>query len=286
MEKFECDSSSKGAKIDKIYFHCDLCNKSFLTKQLQKHYRKGHNWENVHTCFKCNKYFQCFDDLTSHLKDFHKVEELFPCFFCEKQFTCKTYLKQHYSNSTTHWNKIQKLIEYKCSLCDQCFMTNRELTSHLSLHSKRKDATLEMPSEDNHDIELDQVTPKAKKQRLESLIPVQSENGNYKIPAIVNEEQDLLSKTNDPNFKCPQCDWKSTIFSEIQAHVKIHFASLNSHIEMIEKENAQLLRNKEKNVDEPHESLGKMKEDFTFEHENQEIKIEIKEELTGLEYSI
>ena len=89
MEKFECDSSSKGAKIDKIYFHCDLCNKSFLTKQLQKHYRKGHNWENVHTCFKCNKYFQCFDDLTSHLKDFHKVEELFPCFFVKNNLRPK-----------------------------------------------------------------------------------------------------------------------------------------------------------------------------------------------------
>ena len=203
-------------------------------------------------------------------------------FFCEKQFTSKVYLKQHYSNSTTHWNKIQKLIEYKCSLCDQCFMTNRDLNSHLSLHSKRKDAKI--PSEDNHDIEMDQVNPKSKKQKLESLIPVQSENGkietievNDKYPAIVNEEQNLLNKTNDPIFKCPQCDWKSTIFSKIQAHVKIHFASLNSHIEKIEKENAQVLRNK---------SLGKMKEDFTFEHENQEVKIEIKEELTGFEYNV
>ena len=29
-----------------------------------------------------------------------------------------------------------------------------------------------------------------------------------------------------------------------------------------------------------------MKEDFTFEHENQEVKIEIKEELTEFEYNV
>ena len=102
MEKFECDSSSKGAKIDKTNSHCDLCNKSFLTADLQRHYQKGHNWENVHTCFKCKKYFQFFDDLTSHLKDFHKVEDLFQCFVCEKHFTCKEGLEQHYSASSTH----------------------------------------------------------------------------------------------------------------------------------------------------------------------------------------
>ena len=179
MEKFECDSNSKGVKIDNANFHCDLCDKSFLLKHNRRHYRGVHNWKNMHTCVKCNKFFELFNDLTTHLKDFHKDEKFFKCCDCEKYFTLKQNLNKHYR--LKHMTKTQ---------------------------NKKKAGTSE----------------------------------------ILDNSRKQMKPVISGFVQCPQCDWKSTIYSEIQAHFEIHL-------------------------------LNKTKDMYCFEYERQtEMKKEVKEE--------
>ena len=187
MEKFECDSSSKGAKIDNVTFHCDLCDKTFHMHNTQRHYKRVHNWETMHTCVRCYKYFQSFNDLTRHIKDSHKVEDLFSCYDCETHYTLKKNLLKHYRTSDSCKSKLKNMNKTQ---------------------NERKAATLKEPFEDNHDTELDQskdqVTPKAKKQRLES------ERTNIETIEV---------NTNDQHFQCHICH-QSMLKSHLQSHFR------------------------------------------------------------------
>ena len=51
------------------------------------------------------------------------------------------------------------------------------------------------------------------------------------------EKASNLNSIIDQFFKCPLCDWKSTIYSDIEDHFRKHFATFDSKIKAIRKEN-------------------------------------------------
>ncbi|XKL64657.1 hypothetical protein PGB90_004743 [Kerria lacca] len=169
--KFTCDLCGKQAKtqhqlnthIKNIHlnirnYKCDICDKSFYTKQACEEHRRIHTGERPFSCEICGKTFVAGNALISH-KRFHNDFYPHSCHMCPKKFKVRRSLINHIRthtgerpfkcdlctktfNNSSQYSYHKKVTHsearpFTCSLCGNCFKANKFLSRHMELHAVR-----------------------------------------------------------------------------------------------------------------------------------------------------
>ena len=108
-------------------FKCNICCKSFASKQSVTTHSYQHNIEKPFKCNICSKSFCEKYPLITHLR-IHNNEKPFKCSICDKSFSQKSILTKH-----LHIHGNEKL--FKCNICCKSFSQKYHLTRHLSIHT-------------------------------------------------------------------------------------------------------------------------------------------------------
>lgn len=138
-------------------FNCDICGKSFSTKQiLQRHRIALHDHNKDFKCDQCNMWFSSSNnhELIKHTNEVHNGFKKFICDFegCNKEFSRRDALKRHRQTHETHKAKIVMqqtfskqtgvvngvtpagLPNYSCFDCGLNFRYQTSLILHLKNH--------------------------------------------------------------------------------------------------------------------------------------------------------
>jgi C2H2-type zinc finger/Zinc-finger of C2H2 type len=108
-------------------YKCDVCNRSYATKNdFETHYKR--HTGNIFTCDFCSKHCTVKDYLLSHLRAIH-LPKVLPCTDCKttKYFSCKEELKKHYNR---HKKLTTVNYKYKCNICEMRYPRLKEYTKH------------------------------------------------------------------------------------------------------------------------------------------------------------
>ena len=116
---------------DEGQYGCDLCNKTFLSKNGLVQHKIWHAGEKPYSCNVCDKKFTQKSNLTKHRR-VHTGEKLFTCDICYKAFSTKFSLNSH------------KLIHtgekpFSCDVCGKAFNKTSSLRSHKKHNHKKLD---------------------------------------------------------------------------------------------------------------------------------------------------
>ncbi|XP_065205999.1 zinc finger protein 26-like isoform X1 [Planococcus citri] len=182
--KFTCDLCGKQAKtqhqlnthIKNIHlnirnYKCDICSKSFYTKQACEEHRRIHTGERPFSCEICGKTFVAGNALISH-KRFHNDFYPHSCHMCPKKFKVRRSLINHIRthtgerpfkcdlctktfNNSSQYSYHKKVTHsearpFVCSLCGNCFKANKFLTRHMELHAIRTQIQTRKPNNPAH----------------------------------------------------------------------------------------------------------------------------------------
>lgn len=182
--KFTCDLCGKQAKtqhqlnthIKNIHlnirnYKCDICSKSFYTKQACEEHRRIHTGERPFSCEICGKTFVAGNALISH-KRFHNDFYPHSCHMCPKKFKVRRSLINHIRthtgerpfkcdlctktfNNSSQYSYHKKVTHsearpFSCSLCGNCFKANKFLTRHMELHTVRSQIQTRKPNIPTH----------------------------------------------------------------------------------------------------------------------------------------
>lgn len=178
--KFTCDLCGKQAKtqhqlnthIKNIHLNirnyiCDICNKSFYTKQACEEHRRIHTGERPFSCEICGKTFVAGNALISH-KRFHNDFYPHSCHMCPKKFKVRRSLINHIRthtgerpfkcdlctktfNNSSQYSYHKKVTHsearpFCCSTCGNCFKANKFLSRHMELHAVRSQIQSRKPN--------------------------------------------------------------------------------------------------------------------------------------------
>lgn len=103
-------------------FHCDQCEKSFLSVTLLKDHINKHMGVTRHKCEHCGKGFFTRKNLVKHML-IHQDKKPFPCKVCGKAFRQNNDLKRH---TTTHTG----VKPFRCEACGKQFIHRVYLVRH------------------------------------------------------------------------------------------------------------------------------------------------------------
>ena len=109
-------------KTEERPYSCNLCKKTFSTKNVLIHHKMWHAGEKPYSCDFCDKKFTQKSNLTQHRR-VHTGEKPFSCKICSKAFSTKFSLSSH------------KLIHtgekpFACDVCGKAFNKTSNLHSH------------------------------------------------------------------------------------------------------------------------------------------------------------
>lgn len=131
---------------------CDICNRSFTTKQImQRHRIAFHDQNKDFKCDQCDMWFSSSNnhELIKHVNDVHNGFKKFICDYlgCNKEFSRRDALKRHRQTHETQKAKVviqqtvsrqvgqpQPLPYYNCFDCGLVFRYQTSLILHLKNH--------------------------------------------------------------------------------------------------------------------------------------------------------
>lgn len=119
------------ANQTELKFSCQICSKTFKTKQLLKNHEKTHNKQ--FQCSACSKKFPSQSRLNTHRKENHENPRSFGCEECGKKFNRKGNLKKHQEIHAWHRPK-----PFKCQKCDYSTDMKDHLEAHGKVHRRRE----------------------------------------------------------------------------------------------------------------------------------------------------
>ncbi|CAG9860158.1 unnamed protein product [Phyllotreta striolata] len=109
---------------------CDICSKSYPSKQSLISHMRVHNKEKNFKCGICSKTFLYKGLLNGHLK-IHKGDKPFACTFCPKRFIKRYDLTRHIYTHTREKN-------HTCEICYEKFSRLDVLRLHLRCHTGQR----------------------------------------------------------------------------------------------------------------------------------------------------
>ncbi|XP_031621561.1 zinc finger protein 425-like [Contarinia nasturtii] len=171
-------------------FICDICSKTFATKDRIKSHMINHSGKCDYVCDKCGSTFRQKCNLKHHVESMHNVEKSVACNQCDKKFTTKRHLKIHLK-----YHGDDKPL--KCTICDSRFRTKQALKYHIIVHTN------------NFPFECTFCDKKFK----------------HRIVKKVHER----THTNEKPYACSQCDYKSANIGNLNKHsLRIHSIDLRT----------------------------------------------------------
>ena len=74
---------------------CEICNKTFKTKNYLTEHKRTHREPEEYSCDKCLKVFGSISNLRGHIKTKHESTSSYSCEYCSKKFERAFCLKRH-----------------------------------------------------------------------------------------------------------------------------------------------------------------------------------------------
>ncbi|XP_041968474.1 zinc finger protein 99-like isoform X3 [Aricia agestis] len=109
---------------------CGLCDKEFKTLNKRKYHEKLVHNRFCHKCGYCQEMFNCYRKKEKHLYEAHGVSPpMIKCQVCDQSFVGQRRL-------TTHVKKVHLMDKpHKCTECEKTFFTKAELQNHHVKHT-------------------------------------------------------------------------------------------------------------------------------------------------------
>ena len=102
---------------------CEICEKSFKTKEHLRQHQRSHTGEKPFLCISCGKAFTQQGNLIKHMR-IHAGTKMFLCEVCSRPFMTKGALTEH---SLIHSDEKQ----YQCEVCKKTFRHKHGYENHL-----------------------------------------------------------------------------------------------------------------------------------------------------------
>ena len=164
-------------------FSCEVCQKSFKTKEGRDEHQVVHNTERLFACSICPKSFKRKSGRTKHEKVVHTLDKPFACELCAKAYKAKANLCRHFNNVHSNASQMENgdfyssnvlfkaskqtksikgpakhsaidKYEFSCKICNQSFQSKRKLKRHKKVHRKNQ-VTQKWTDEDHETEKLD-----------------------------------------------------------------------------------------------------------------------------------
>jgi uncharacterized Zn-finger protein len=115
-------------------YSCSICDMRFISSSHLKRHKTVHSNSRPVTCEICYTHFKTKDDLKKHTDVLHSEREKLACDICNKKLSDIQRLTEHISRLHSQSEK-----RWACSVCDKTFFSNRELRSHMIVHTGDRD---------------------------------------------------------------------------------------------------------------------------------------------------
>ncbi|GAB0095448.1 uncharacterized protein DMENIID0001_108360 [Sergentomyia squamirostris] len=112
-------------------WYCQLCAKSYGSKNLLEEHMNMHTGDRPYKCPECPKDFASKYTLAAHARIHTSRPRPYSCSMCDKKFLTGQNLIHH---ERTHLG----VKEYKCDMCDKAFGSSHNLRVHKIVHSGKK----------------------------------------------------------------------------------------------------------------------------------------------------
>jgi len=144
VNKFENCLEDKKPNVDKNWFSCEVCDKTYSSNQYLTVHKRAHTGEKPYICDYCGKTFADKGYHSVHIKEKHtQVQNSHQCSFCQSILKTKDGLRRHLDShlkelygKESKYKKRNKSL-YKCCLCDKGFADKTHLNRHEQTHENK-----------------------------------------------------------------------------------------------------------------------------------------------------